>query len=668
MRPWRCLPIHLNRQISKIFPRSDIASLSHNRVLVRSEWRPGQRFRGDTYMTQHTQSAPQPEVDRTFRRTSSVDPHAGFGAVARITRMAFGYPVYAGLALAATVAAVLMQLSIPVILGRAVDQTQAVAAATAEPETLYPIALLLFGASVARGFFTLIQNYTAEIVGHSLARDIRNSVYGKIQSLPFSFHDRTHSGDLITVGMLDLEGVRMYFSTALVRTVLLGLLIGLGATLLLSTNLTLGLLALSFVPFAGWRSTAMRLTLRRTWLFLQERLGVLSQVMEENLAGIRVVRAFSASDHEMKKFEVASKSALELSHERIEIRVKNTAAMTLSFFVAMGLVLLFGGLKVASGEITLGTLATFLTFMTILQMPVRQLGMMVNGYARASTCGARLFALIDRETEIDNALDARDIQITEGTLKLENVSFAYASNSDRQAVSGISFEALRGETVGIVGPPGSGKTTLMHLIPRFYDPVEGSISIDGQDIRNATLSSVRQAVAVVQQDSFLFTTSIENNIAYADPFSDTRQIRGVAESAQLHDYILGLPGKYGTIVGERGVSLSGGQRQRLSIARTLMMKPAVLIFDDSTAAIDAGTESRIRNALRKYAKDRVTLIVAHRLASLMHADRILFLEQGRIVEQGSHDELLKLGGRYCDLHALQMRPDADTLTEKADLS
>jgi ATP-binding cassette subfamily B protein len=618
-------------------------------------------------MTINSESGRGTGCDRIFRRTATVDPHVGLGAIARITRMAFRYPVPAGLALAATVAAVLMQLSIPVILGRAVDQTQAVAASKAEPETLYPIALLLFFASVARGVFTLVQNYTAESVGHALARDIRNSVYGKIQSLPFSFHDRTHSGDLITVGMLDLEGVRMYFSTALVRTVLLGLLIGLGATLLLSTNLTLGLLALSFVPFAGWRSTVMRLALRQTWLILQERLGVLSQVMEENLAGIRVVRAFAASEHEMEKFEVASKSALELSHQRIETRVKNTSTMTLAFFASMGLVLYFGGRQVAAGEITLGTLATFLTFMTILQMPVRQLGMTVNGYARASTCGARLFALIDHQTEIENMLDAEDLKISDGTLKLENVSFAYAGDTDRQAVSGISFEAHRGETVGIVGPPGSGKTTLMHLIPRFYDPNQGSISIDGQDIHDATLSSVRRAVAVVQQDSFLFTTSIENNIAYADPFTETRRIQGVAKSAQLHDYILGLTGKYGTIVGERGVSLSGGQRQRLSIARTLMMKPAVLIFDDSTAAIDAGTEHRIRTALKEYAKDRVTLIVAHRLASLMHADRILFLEHGQIVEQGSHEELLKLGGRYCNLYELQMRPSAEMLAKKEDV-
>jgi ATP-binding cassette subfamily B multidrug efflux pump len=614
-------------------------------------------------MTKDSQPGPDAGTDRMFRRTGAVDRQQGLGAVARITRMTLRYPVRVGLALAATVAAALMQLSIPVLLGRAVDRTQAMADTGADRGALVAIALTLLAVSVARGLFALVQNYLAESVGHALARDLRNAVYEKIQRLPFSFHDRTHSGDLITVGMLDLEGVRMYFSTALVRTVLLVLLIGIGASLLLSIDLVLGLLALSFVPFAAWRSTVMRLVLRKTWLILQERLGVLSQVMEENLAGIRVVRAFAASDHEMAKFDRASKSALDLSHERIDIRVKETSVMTLAFFAAMALVLMVGGRQVAAGEITVGTLTTFLTFMTMLQMPVRQLGLMVNAYARASTCGARLFALIDMPVEVEDRPDARDLEITEGTLRLDNVGFAYGSADGRRAVSGVSFEARKGETIGIVGPPGSGKTTLMHLIPRFYDVTEGGITIDRQDIRNVTLSSVRQAVAVVQQDSFLFTTTLENNIAYAEPFSDDGRIRGVSESAQLHDYVLGLPQQYRTVVGERGVSLSGGQRQRLSIARTLMMEPAVLIFDDSTAAIDAGTESRMRSALKSYAAGRVTLIVAHRLASLMHADRILFLEDGRIVEQGSHEELLALGGRYWALHELQMRPGGDVLDQ-----
>ena len=616
-----------------------------------------------TGMTPRDQAAAPHE--RAFRRTASVDPKKGFGAVARITAMCFRYRWRAGLALAATVPAVLMQLAIPVILGRAVDQTLVAHGDNPDVQALTLIALTLLAASVLRGLFTLVQNYAAESVGHALAQDLRNAIYDKVQRLPFSFHDRTHSGDLITVGMLDLEGVRMYFSTALVRTELLLLLIGIGAWLLLSTDLVLGLLALSFVPFAAWRSSVMQLTLRRTWLILQEKLGVLSQVMEENLAGIRVVRAFAAQDHEMAKFDASSRDALDYSHQRIDVRVRNTSAMTLAFFAAMGLVLFHGGRQVAAGEITVGTLATFLTFMTILQMPVRQLGLMVNAYARASTCGARLFQLLDLPVEIGDAPEARDLEITEGTLRLQDVGFAYTGAGGHHAVSGISFEAKRGETIGILGAPGAGKTTLMHLIPRFYDPTEGAITIDGQDLRDVTLGSVREAVAIVQQDSFLFTTTIENNIAYAAPLTQERRIHGVAESAQLHDYILGLPQQYGTVVGERGVSLSGGQRQRLSIARTLMTEPAVLIFDDSTAAIDAGTESRIRAALHRYAKDRVTLIVAHRLASLKNADRILFMEDGKIVESGTHDELLALGGRYKALHDLQMHPEADVLNREA---
>ncbi|QQA42179.1 ABC transporter ATP-binding protein [Pelagovum pacificum] len=602
--------------------------------------------------------------ERLFRRTNKVGGGLGLEALNRINRMMLRYPRRVAVAFVATLVAVALQLSIPVLLGRAVDETQALAA---NPDMgrggLVTIALTLLLVSIGRGLFTMAQNYSAESVGHALAHDLRLSVYNKIQHLPFSFHDRTHSGDLITVGMLDLEGVRMYFSTALVRTLLLVLLIGVGAAMLLSMDFVLGLLALSFVPFAAWRSSVTQLTLRSTWIELQERLAVLSRVMEENLAGIRVVRAFSAANHELDKFDRASKTALDLSHDRVKIRVMNSSAMTLAFFTAMGLVLWVGGRKVAAGDMSVGTLATFLTFMTILQMPVRQLGLMVNAYARASTCGARLFLLLDMKVDVDTKPGAPDLEVTEGTLKLDDVSFAYESADGHRAIANVSFEAKRGETVGIVGAPGSGKTTLMHLIPRYYDVNHGSISIDGQDIRDVTLSSLRRAVAVVQQDSFLFTTTIENNIAYGNPRAQDRRIHGVSESAQLHDYVLRLPQGYRTVVGERGVSLSGGQRQRLSIARTLMLEPAVLIFDDSTAAIDAGTEGRIRSAMRNYAADRVTIIVAHRLNSLMHADQILFLEEGKVVEQGTHEELLALGGRYRALHDLQMRPEGDVLDE-----
>ncbi|TIU09780.1 MAG: ABC transporter ATP-binding protein, partial [Mesorhizobium sp.] len=322
---------------------------------------------------------------------------------------------------------------------------------------------------------------------------------------------------------------------------------------------------------------------------LQERLSVLSRVMDENLGGIRVVRAFAAQRHELEKFDRAKQDALDLANQRVGIRVSNTSAMNFSFLAAMGLVLWFGGQKVIAGQISVGTLAQFLTFMTILQMPVRQLGLMVNSFARASTCGTRLFELLDTELDIEDAPDARDLVVTDGVLRFDNVGFRYAG-AGRPTLSGISFEARSGQTIGIVGPPGSGKSTIAHLIPRFYDVTSGAITIDGQDISKVTLQSLRKAVGVVQQDAFLFTTSIENNIAYGNPWARETRIGQAAEYAQLHNYIIGLPAGYTTVVGERGASLSGGQRQRLTIARSLMLRPSVLVFDDSTAAIDAGTE------------------------------------------------------------------------------
>ncbi|MBI1416834.1 MAG: ATP-binding cassette domain-containing protein [Limimaricola sp.] len=597
-----------------------------------------------------------------MRRTSMTGWRDGLGTILRVVKINLQYRRAVVISLISTLVAATLQLLIPRLLGRAIDQTQLLVTgggdATTARSALLATALLVLTVSVLRGVFTTLQNYFSEAVGHHTGYVLRLAYYEKIQNLSFGFHDRVHSGDLITLGMLDLEGVRMFFSTGLVRIVLLSVLIGIGGYMLLSTDLFLGLMALSFVPFVAWRSSVTQLTLRGTWLELQERLSVLSRVMEENLAGIRVVRAFAAQPHEMQKFAVASASALELAHDRVGIRVRNTSAMTLSFFAAMGLVLWVGGQKVVAGQITVGTLASFLTFMTILQMPVRQLGLLVNSFARTSTCGARIFALLDLEAAVQDAPDARDLAISDGVLRFENVDFSYPGTDRRPALRNLSFTARRGETIGLIGPPGSGKTTIAHLIPRFYDVTGGRITIDDQDIRKVTLHSLRQSVAVVQQDVFLFTTSLENNIAYGDPWAKSDRIERASLSAQMHRYIMGLPAGYRTVVGERGASLSGGQRQRMSIARTLMLNPAVLVFDDSTAAVDANTERQIRDEIRVGAAERVTIIVAHRLNSLMHADRILFVEKGEIVESGTHDELLALNGRYRALYDLQIRPQA----------
>ncbi|MBX2836815.1 MAG: ABC transporter ATP-binding protein, partial [Gammaproteobacteria bacterium] len=405
------------------------------------------------------------ELARTY---DQIGLNRGIGALARITRYTLRTPWLVAIALISTIIAASLQLLIPILLGQAIDQSQQLltgAAQTGDGKALqtaraglWETAWLVLGVWILRGIFTTLQNYFAESVGHHTGYLLRLAYYEKIQTLNFGFHDRVHSGDLITAGMLDVEGIRTFFSTGLVRVVLLSVLIGVGGYLLLSTDFMLGLMALSFVPFVAWRSSSARLRLRATWLELQERLSDLGRVMEENLSGIRVVRAFTAQHYEIAKFARASALALSLAQKRVQIRVKSSSTMTLSFFVAMGLVLWFGGSKVIAGEISVGTLASFLTFMTILQMPVRQLGMLVNSFARASTCGARVFKLLDLEPEVADSPEATPLNITNGRLQFNNVDFFYPGIANRSALSGISFEAHKGETIGIMGPPRSGKS------------------------------------------------------------------------------------------------------------------------------------------------------------------------------------------------------------------
>lgn len=591
-------------------------------------------------------------------------PAADTAVLLRIIRLALRYRVRVAFAVGATIAAAIFQLMIPPLLGASVDNALGLlqggeVAEEAARAALLQAALLLLGASVMRGVFTLLHNYNGEAIGHLLAYDLRLAFYGKLQNLSFSFHDRVHTGELITRGMLDLDGVRMFINTGLLRLILLTVLIGFGAYMLLSTDLILGALSLSFVPFVAWRSSTARLKLRILWLKLQNRMANLGQIMDENLTGIRVVRAFGAEPYEIEKYDAASEDAMTVAEERIKTRVSSTTVMSYAYFIAMGLVLWVGGLRVLDGSMTVGMLTVFLTFITILQAPVRQLGLLVNSIARASTCGSRLFSILDLEPTISDQANAQPLSVTEGTVRFENVSFAYAGEGSLPVLRDISFEVKRGKTLGIVGPPGSGKSTIAHLLPRYYDPSDGRITVDGQDIRHVTLGSLRQTVRVVQQDTFLFTASLENNIAYGDPWANDSMIEDAASVAQIDGFVGLLPNGYETLVGERGVSLSGGQKQRVAIARAAMLRSAVLIFDDSTAAIDAETEQRIRESLKPHMANCASIIISHRLGALRHADEIVFLEAGEIVERGTHDSLIADGGRYAALHALQNR-DGDS--------
>ncbi|MFT5114069.1 MAG: ATP-binding cassette subfamily B multidrug efflux pump [Parasphingorhabdus sp.] len=619
--------------------------------------------------TQTDDCLPLPLVPRSAR----VDRAAiGFDSrtLLRISIMAFDHSWRMGFAIVATILAAIAQIVIPRLIGDAVDNAHGILGGLSSSEisaggALVITAWWLFIVSFFRGVVTMIQNYQGEAVGHLIAHKLRLEYYAKLQQLSFRYHDQTHTGELMTRGILDIEGVRLWVHTGILRMILLAVLIFGGGAMLISMDASLALVALAFVPLVAVGASLARLKLRSLWYALQEELSVLTRVMEENLGGIRVVRAFAAVGFEMVRFDHISAIARKITQHRIWVFVASTTAMTFAFFLSMGMVLWIGGEHVLEGRISVGEFATFLTFMTILQQPVRQIAWMVNSIARASTCGSRIFEILDLESDIQERKGAVSIPTdANGIIRFEAVSFGYY-NDDQEActLTDISFELAPGKILGIVGPPGSGKSTIANLIPRFYDVTDGRITIAGIDVRDIQLSELRRYVSVVQQDAYLFTSAVDTNIAYGDPWADRSAIRQATETAQLHHYIEQLPDTYRTLVGERGVSLSGGQRQRLAIARSILPESGVIVFDDATAAVDAGTELQIRQSLSQHMRSRATIIVAHRLSSLAHADEILFLDKGRIVERGSHDDLVALGGRYANLLDLQTTVAQDGLSD-----
>jgi len=579
----------------------------------------------------------------------------------RITALAMHYPGRLGLAVACSLGAAVAGLTLPKLFGHAVDQAQRLleggaAQADAARGALWTTAGLVIAATVLRGLLTMASGFQGEYVSQRVGYDLRLKFFQQLQRLSFGFHDRIHSGDLITRGMLDLEGARVFIQGGLMPVLSLAMLLGFASWMMLSTDLAMGLVGLGFVPIAALALARMGYLLRVTWLRVQELMAALTLTMEENLQGIRVVRAFAGRDFEMAKFDRAAADALDYSYRRITMRMRGVSAMQFSYYTSMGLLLWMGGHKVLSGQMSVGRLTEFLTYMTLLQAPIRQIAMIFNSAAGATSSGARLFEILDLEPEVADAPGAAPLAPTRGVLRFEHVDFAY-DRGGKQILSDVNFEVGPGRTLGIVGPPGSGKSTIANLVPRFYDVTGGRITIDGVDIRDVTLASLREYVGLVQQEAFLFDASVGHNVAYADPWAEDDRIEGAARTAQIHDHIAALPGGYETRVGERGVALSGGQRQRMSIARGVVPGPGVMIFDDSTAAIDAVTERRVRDALAAATQTKATIVIAHRLSSLMHADEILVLDDGRVAERGTHRELIARGGVYADLYALQTRTE-----------
>jgi ATP-binding cassette subfamily B protein len=580
----------------------------------------------------------------------------------RIVRMAFSRKKEMTAAYAAMIGATTAYLFLPHLFGQAIDQIKVMLEGGNIPlQSLLVIVGVIIGLSIVRGGLSFFQNYFGEAVSQYVSYDLRNRLYDHVQHLSFGFHDKNHTGQVMSRAITDVENIRMFVNMGIVRTPYFMALFVVVAVILVRMDLQLGLASIGFVPVILIISGVVRLRLREAWLTIQDMMADLNTILQENLTGQRVVKAFASEDFENQKYNDKSQEVSDAFIAAEKLRAANNAFTLFAFQLGLAIIILFGGWRVINTDLTIGQLASFVFYMQILAMPVRMSGFLVNSYARAASGGQRLFEILDTESEVAEKPNAMKLGRVEGNVRFEDVSFGYEEN--KPVLRGINFEAEPGKVVALLGPPGSGKSSVANLLPRFYDVGAGRITIDGVDIRDVTLKSLRQNIGIVQQDVFLFGTGLRENIAYGRENAPLEDVIQAAKIAQLHNFISALDGAYDTEVGERGVNLSGGQRQRMSIARAVLLDPPILVLDDSTSSVDANTEDLIRRAMEEVMKGRTTLIIAHRLSTVHRADEIMVMDKGEIVERGTHQELLALGGKYREIYELQLRPQEDVMRD-----
>ncbi len=584
----------------------------------------------------------------------------------RITKIAWQFRGRLILAYLSFLAAVGVSLLIPQLFGEAIDllvviDSSGITKEQASTRTLTYFALALLGASFLRGLLDFARTYCTDSLSQKVSYDIRNRFYDKLQHLSFAYHDTVHTGDLMSKATADVEAIRRFVNMGLVRA--LEVVVRVIALLLILSlmNWELTLISLSFVPFIVIRSSMVMGRLRRMWSDVQLRMGEAVTILQENLVGIHVVKAFASEEYEKRKFAKKAQELREEYYKSERLQGTNSAWMTLFFTSGMGLILWYGGWEVIRGDLTVGGLTKFILYLSQLTFPIRMSSFIINSFSRAITSGGRIFEVLDAESPVGEKSDAVVLERAEGVVEFEDVSFSYSERIP--ALQHLNISARPNQITAILGAPGSGKSTIVNLLPRFYDVSEGRITIDGRDIRDFTLDSLRHSVGIVQQDVFLFSANIHDNIAYGVKGATREDVIQAAKVAQLHDHIESLADGYDTWVGERGSTLSGGQRQRLSIARSILIDPPILILDDSTSSVDVQTERMIHQAMINVMKNRTTFVIAHRLSTVREADLIVVLKDGQIAEQGTHEELLAAKGIYQDIYDLQLQPQEELLLD-----
>ena len=513
------------------------------------------------------------------------------------------------------------------------------------------VAILVF--ALLRGVFSFLQAFWAEKNSQSVAYDLRNDLYAKIQQLSFAYHDKNQTGQLMIRATDDVEKVRLFIGQGLLQLVGAVILLSGTVIILFSSNVALAWTAMPILPIAIVLFGVFASLAQPMFTKVQQKLSTLNTVLQENLAGVKVIKAFTREKEQQAKFRAAADDTMNQS---IAVNRLFTFLFPLVFLIAnlgQAAILYVGGKQIIVGTLSIGAWQEFSLYLMYLFFPIMMFGAIVTQMGQASASADRVFEILDAESDIVDKPNASKLPAVKGDVKFENVTFRYVGGGD-PVLKNVTFEAKSGETIALLGATGSGKTSIINLLPRFYDPVEGSITIDGHDLRDVTLDSLRSQIGIVLQETTLFSGTIRENIAFGKHDATLEEVQAAAKSAAAHDFIMSFPDGYNTHVGERGTTLSGGQKQRVAIARALLLNPRILILDDSTSSVDVATEVHIQAALETLMKGRTSFVIAQRISTVINADKILVLEKGEIVAQGKHAQLMEEEPIYAEIYNSQI--------------
>jgi ABC-type multidrug transport system fused ATPase/permease subunit len=525
----------------------------------------------------------------------------------------------------------------------------------------------IVGLGVARAALMAARRLISGRQALDVEMDMRSSLYAHLVRLSFGFYDRHQTGQLMSRATVDLQGVRFFLGYGLIFFFQNALTVASVTVVLFFVEWRLALIVLAVTPLLVALAYRYSHISHPTLRDVQQRLADVATVAEENIVGVHVVKAFAQEPSEELKFRGRSEAVFDQTLRANRQRATYVPLISFVPLLAQAAVLLVGARMVVHHSLSIGSFVSFNLYLGMLVMPLRALGMWIGQSQRATAAGERIFEIVDAPEEIADAPDAKPLPPGPGAIHFENVSFAYLA--DRPVLRGVDLDIPAGTTIALIGHTGSGKTTLTSLVPRFYDVTSGRVTVDGVDVRDVTLASLRGEIGVISQDPFLFSATVRENIAFGGRDLSQEAVEQAARAAQAHEFIERLPKGYDTVIGERGITLSGGQRQRIAIARALAVDPRILILDDATASVDATTEAKIRAGLRAATRDRTTLIIAHRLSTIALADEIVVLDDGRIAARGTHDELARTSGVYREIyeHGLLERQFADAVEARAEM-